>query len=233
MIASLALLVAAAGAPTDVPSLRHVVYSAHVDVVDSTLAKLHGPSAQEYNPPVVGNGDHVISDVTIAIDVLAALPDRTLVVQISEAGKDRNAAPERVGILADGTLAVPPSAPPLFTEESQLLGLMARDLVSGHDLQKGASWDAATRPKMTGSRTFRVASADDAHAHLDYNEETMSTDAAGLTIRQNGSFDYDIAHSLPVSGDMEGVVRTQTSFVNTQEHIVQSFALQSDSLGAS
>ncbi|MGZ3506423.1 MAG: hypothetical protein ACXWNJ_18455 [Vulcanimicrobiaceae bacterium] len=230
MLHTLAMLIAAA---TGSAPLRHVVFTARVDATDGAVAKVHGPSAQEYRPPTESTGSRTVADVTITIDVVGALPDHSLAVQISEAGKGRGADRESVGVTADGDVLLPPGAPSLLPEESFILMMMARDLIVQSDVSGGASWSIPAGLGLSGTRNYHVAGVDGSHLQLVFSEEAVGKEATQLHIHETGTSLYDASHVIPVSASLDGDIKIERADVVTETKVSATYTLKSDSLGGS
>lgn len=231
----LALLIAASLASpgpqaSSTPILRHMVFSAHVDSNGGMSTAYRGANAGETGVPrLLGAEGHDDKNTTITVDVLAALDDGSLVVNVSEPKQE----PLKVGITSQGALmSLTPSRLPTVGEHA-LLRMLARNFVAGHDDAAGNSWDLQYGPDNAGQLHVSVSKNDGAHVVLELKGTEFETQPETRRQQLSGTVTYDAAHTIPVSADLSESVQVQNGDGTESMQYQAQFTLQSDSMGGS
>ncbi|MBC5809658.1 MAG: hypothetical protein GIW95_02190 [Candidatus Eremiobacteraeota bacterium] len=238
----------AADAPS-LPSLRHLVFTANISMLDAFEKQLdnipHSSSAvttsrnggSVRSGPDMGNvtarsKTRTAAKTQIVCDIVAATPDAGLVVDIREDGSERRAPSARVAVLANGRLSYAPEAV-VNPEEVAVLQLLARGVVGAQAHDVGASWtisDDGTdyRSKMV----FRVtgASAPDT-VRLDLDQEFRSGGAHSYGGTLHGKLEYDPTKLVPRKAALESKTRIQTADSYRVVDLTIDLALVEDSFG--
>lgn len=212
------------------PILRHMVFSAHIDATGGMSTAYRGANAGETGVPrSVGAEGRDDNDTTITVDVLAALDDGSLVVNVSEPKHD----PLKVGITSEGGLiAVTPDAQPTVGEHA-LLRLLARNLVAGHSDAVGDSWTLQYGPDNSGQLHVSVSKNDGSHVVLALKGTAFETNPETRRQQLSGTVTYDAAHTIPVSANVVESVSVENGNGTENMQYNAQFTLKSDSMGGS
>jgi hypothetical protein len=137
---------------------------------------------------------------TVRVDVVAATADGGLVVDASFSGEKVRQPPVRIAILGDGRLAYDPKLvlPPELTE---LLPMLSRGLLTGHDATVGTAWSATAPEPWTGTRRFRVSAANDTTATFAIDTDFSIKGSQGYEQHDEGSLTYQKTVLAPLRYD--------------------------------
>ena len=212
------------------PILRHMVFSAHVDSNGGMSTAYRGANAGETGvPQLLGAQGHDDKNTAITVDVLAALGDGSLVVNVSEPKQE----PLKVGITSQGALmSLTPSRLPTVGEHA-LLRMLARNFVAGHDDAPGDAWDLQYGPDNAGHLHVSVSQNDGAHVVLALTGTEFETQPETRRQQLSGTVTYDAAHTIPVSADVSESVQVQNGNGTESMQYQAQFKLESDSMGGS
>lgn len=212
------------------PILRHMVFSAHIDSTGGMSTAYRGANAGETGvPSSIGAEGRDDNDTTITVDVLAALGDGSLVVNVSEPKQQTL----KVGITNEGALmSLTPDRQPTIGEHA-LLRMLARNFVAGHDDAAGDSWTLQYGPDNSGQLHVSVSKNDGAHVQLALKGTAFETSPETRRQQLSGTVTYDPAHTIPVSANVAESVKIENGNGTESMQYQAQFTLESDSMGGS
>ena len=236
MLALILLALAGPAAANPAPPIRHMVFTAHIEGDGHASAPMRGANAGEADPGgstygSVGQNGRVSETMTIDVDVMGALDDGSLVVRVTESGKDA-AAPAQLGITKDGDL-ISIDGDGVSVEAAPLLRLLARNFVVGHDVDPGSSWTLPFGPERSGTMHVSVSASDGAHLALDLRGESFLTNPAIRRQRMTGQVTYDSAHTVPLNASVDESISVEDGTEIDSGNYQMRYTLESDSLGGS
>lgn len=207
-----------------------MVFSAHINATGGSSSTYRGVNAGEEGVPttVEGSGRDDRA-TTITVDVLAALGDGSLIVQVNEPKR----APLRAAITSNGSVMSLDGERRLSIGEFALLRLLARGFVVGHGGNVGTSWAMPYGPDASGQMEVKVAKADGNHLFLQLHGTAFETRPETRRQYLNGSVTYDQAHTIPVHAAINESISTETGAGTQSLDYSAQFSLESDSLGGS
>jgi hypothetical protein len=171
------------------------------------------------------------SDGTVTV-LVVAVPSDGIVVDISESSSARTSAPARIGIALDGKLLYDPAKVDLSLPEVELLALLNRGLVEGHDAD-GASWTVQhlAAGGVKDSTNYRIVSSEPGPILRVELERTFSgaVGARPFDMTETGTIRYDEVKSVPLEASLRAHrVTHQTGQVTTVDSTL-TLRLLSDS----
>jgi hypothetical protein len=237
-IAAFPALAAAQPAPASsalpaLKSLRHLVFSVNVATRQSTEYS-GGKPIDDRSTGATAMTETIDkkADAELVCDVVAAIAENGLVVDITENSADRRVALTRVAIRADGELAYLVPGPALNEEEIVLLKFLARSVIGPEARAVGDTWSVQNEGGQFKSTikfsVTAVRAPDDEELNLD--ESFQLTGAHGYTGVRHGKVNYDPTKLVPHKAEIQSTTRSQLSMQQYTTVVVSmAFSLKEDS----
>ena len=224
----------AAAALADSAPIRHLVYA--FDVTLSTTATMHD-SGIGGDGNATGTTDYhagTSDQGTITVDVMQVQPDTGLVVQISEAARNRrDKSPTECVTYGNGAVICDQSNGQLNEEEMNLLRFLGRNFVNSALIDAHNHWQYASNdPQSAETNDYTITKTDGSMLDINYQRVLKVSGAQGFNATTSGSMTYNKALSVPVSVKEETMTRKDAGMGN-YDTIRQdlTFNLSQDSMG--